>query len=167
MSVRRPDPRQTSFSFFLPPASVEPTLVQADDFDHRQRLEIARVLDDVAKRPVEPMDREAVAAAMSSLLGRRVSKAQLDQWSAPSQGDRRIHVDALRALGLATGDWRALHHLVEACGFRALTPQEAVCAEYGALQAVRRHIDQRARALTGDMEGLVSGLMSKMKREVV
>jgi hypothetical protein len=165
------DPRQTAFNFFAPATELttrnRADTPAADDFDNTQRLRIAATLDEAARRPVAPMDRERVAAAMSLILGRRVSKVQLDQWSAPSQADRRIHADALRALCLATGDWRAFHHFVEACGFRALTPQEAVCAEFGALHAVRRHLDAKARSLAGDMEGLVDGLVDKMRREAI
>lgn len=165
------DPRQETFSFFVPqqtsPIAVHPTATTPDDFDATQRARIAATLDQAARRPVAPMDRDQVAASMSLILGRRVSKVQLDQWSAPSQADRRIHADALRALCIVTGDWRAFHHFVEACGFKALTPQEAVCAEFGALHAVRRHLDAKARSLAGDMEGLVDDLVGKMRREAL
>ncbi|MGE4527980.1 MAG: hypothetical protein AB7D00_06395 [Rhodospirillaceae bacterium] len=165
------DPRQAAFSFFAPPAPPavpsQASAPTADTFDATQRARIAATLDEAARRPVAPMDRDQVAAAMSLILGRRVSKVQLDQWSAPSQADRRIHADALRALCLATSDWRAFHHFVEACGFKALTPQEAVCAEFGALHAVRRHLDAKAKSLAGDMEGLVDDLVGKMRREAI
>lgn len=169
MSKRKtsqPDPRQGDFGFFIaPPAATAPA--PAEDFDRAMRDAVAATLDDASRRNAAPLRREAVAEAMSKLLVRRVSKTQLDQWAAPSQDDRRIPADALRALGQVTGDWRALHVLVEACGFKALTPEEAVCAEFGALHAVRRRIDQRARELTGDMEDLVGGLLGKMKRNGV
>lgn len=174
MSARKPmpgDPRQAAFSFFVPSEASfptnQPTPITSDDFDATQRARIATTLDQAAHRAVAPMDRDQVAAAMSLILGRRVSKVQLDQWSAPSQADRRIHADALRALCLATGDWRTFHHFVEACGFKALTPQEAVCAEFGALHAVRRHLDAKARSLAGDMEDLVGDLVGKMRREAL
>lgn len=170
MSKRKgatPDPRQSAFGFFMKPsdapANPENTEARAEDFDLAIRDAVATTLDAAARRNLGTMTREQVAEAMARRLGRRVSKTQLDQWSAPSQEDRRIPVDALWALGQITGDWRVLHVLVEACGFKALTPQEAMCAEFGALAAVRRNIDQRARALTGDMEALVDGLLHRMK----
>ncbi len=160
MSKRKPRPgddKQGVFGFFIEPTAPEKMAAdqaEASSFDRDLREVIATTLDDAAHRSLLPLRRDDVAEAMSKHLGRRVTKTQLDQWAAPSQDDRRIPVDALRALGLVTGDWRALHHLVEACGFKALTPQEAVCAEFGALHAVRRHIDQRARDLAGDRDGL-------------
>lgn len=166
---KRPvDPRQQAFVFFMDPAATPESAPTpppaAAEFDRTMRELVAATLDAAAHSNVAPLKREDVALAMTERLGRRVTKAQLDQWSAPSQEDRRVPSDGLWALGLATGDWRALRFLVEASGFRMLTEQEAVCAEFGALFAVKRHIDARARELTGDMAGLVEGLMGKMKR---
>lgn len=166
MSTGKRDTRQISFEFFAPspaPESAPDRSALAAPLDRTLRHLVAETLDHAH---ASGRDREAVAAAMSARLGRKVSKTQLDQWAAPSQPDRRIPADALGALCAATQDWRALHGFVEACGFRALTPQEAICAEFGALHAVRRHLDQKARAIAGDMEDLVAGLMDKMKREV-
>ena len=170
MSKRKPadDPRQATFGFFMPstPAETGKTEAPAEDFDLAIREAVAETLASAARHPDTVMSRDDVAEAMTTRLGRRVSKAQLDQWSAPSQDDRRIPVDALRALGLVTGDWRALHVLVEGCGFKALTPEEAVCAEFGALAAVRRRIDGRSRELTKGMDDMVGGLLERMKRQV-
>lgn len=162
------DPRQGEFGFFVVPTTAEaaPAASTAEGFDQAMREAVAETLNAAARRNIGTLSRDQVAEAMTKALGRRVSKVQLDQWSAPSQEDRRIPADALRALGQVTGDWRALHVLVGACGFKALTPQEAVCAEFGALFAVRRRIDQRAKELTGDMEDLVGGLMARMKDQV-
>lgn len=167
--TREPDPRQPEFGFFVdtkPAPEAAEAEATGQDLDQTMREAVAETLNAAARRNAAPLSRDQVAEAMGKELGRRVSKVQLDQWSAPSQEDRRIPADALRALGLVTGDWRALHVLVGACGFKALTPQEAVCAEFGALFAVRRRIDQRARELTGDMEDLVGGLMARMKEQV-
>lgn len=161
------DDRQQAFAFFLSgdAQKAEVKHPKAGEFDRAVRDQVAQTLEDTARRDVAPQSRDQVAAAMSTLLGRRISKTQLDQWAAPSQDDRRLPVDALWALGRVTGDWRVLHCLVDASGFRALTPEEAVCAEFGALFAVKRHIDSRARELTGDMDGLVAGLIGKMRAQ--
>jgi len=169
MSKRKPtdDPRQATFGFFMPtPAETGKPEAQAEDFDLAIREAVAETLTAAARCAQAAMSRDDVAEAMTTRLGRRVSKTQLDQWSAPSQDDRRIPVDALRALGLVTGDWRALHVLVEGCGFKALTPEEAVCAEFGALAAVRRRIDGRSRELTKGMDDMVGGLLGRLKSQV-
>ncbi|EPY01878.1 hypothetical protein, partial [Magnetospirillum fulvum] len=94
MSKRKgsqPDPRQGEFGFFIAqPANATTAPALAEDFDRAMRDAVATTLDDAARRPTAPLRREAVAEAMSNLLGRRVSKTQLDQWAAPSQDDRRI-----------------------------------------------------------------------------
>ena len=87
------------------------------------------------------MDRIEIAARMSRALGREITKSHIDQWTAMSTVQRRIHADALKAFCEITGDYTALKLLVESCGFRMLTPDEAKCAEYGAQRMMKRYIE--------------------------
>lgn len=105
------------------------------DFEFRFRQALKAVLDKAG------MDRFEVAARMSRLLGREITKAHLDQWAAMSTVQRRIHADALKAMSEVTGDWSALKLLVESCGFRLMTLEEAQCAEYGAQMLLKKMID--------------------------
>lgn len=114
---------------------------QLSDFEFRFRQSLKVSLDAVAKREIQSLDRIEVAAQMSRLLGRDITKAHIDQWTAMSTVQRRIHVDALKALCETTGDWQPLKLLVESCGFRMLTPDEAICAEYGAKMMLKKMID--------------------------
>ncbi len=111
------------------------------DFEFRFRQALKSTLETAAKRDVRPMDRIEVAAQMSRALGREITKTNIDNWTAMSTLQRRIHVDAMKALCEVTGDWTALKLLVESCGFRLLTPDEAVCAEYGAKMMLKKMID--------------------------
>ena len=111
------------------------------DFEFRFRQSLKALLDGAAKRNENPMDRFEIAAQMSRLLGREITKSHLDQWAAMSTVQRRIHVDALKALSEVTGDWSSLKLFAESCGFRLMTPEEAVCAEYGAKMLLKKMID--------------------------
>ena len=115
------------------------------DFEFRFRQMLKLVLDDCGKRTTEPLDRFEVAARMSRLLGREVTKSNLDQWTAMATIQRRMHIDALKALCEVTGDYRPLHYFVEACGFKALAPEEAIYAEYGAKMMFRKMLDNEIK----------------------
>ncbi|GAB4182018.1 MAG: hypothetical protein OHK0024_21210 [Thalassobaculales bacterium] len=132
-------------------------------FDQALRPVLRAVLERAAKRSPDPLDRIEVAARMSRALGREITKTMLDQWVAPSQGERRIHVDALRALMEVTADPAPLATLAESMGFRLLTADDAACAEYGAQMLVRRHLEARSRDLSGLLQdqGLAERLIAR------
>lgn len=99
------------------------------------------------------IDRFEVAARMSRKLGREITKNTIDQWTAMSAVQKRINVDALKALCEVTGDWRLLHFFVESCGFTALEPEEAVYAEYGAKMMMKRMIDDDIKETLSKADG--------------
>lgn len=134
------------------------------DFEFRFRQKLKDVLDQVGKRDHKPMDRFEVAAQMSRLLGREITKSNIDQWTAMSTVQRRIHVDSLKAFCEVTGDWQAMKFYVESCGFRFMTPEEAVCAEYGAKMMLKKMIDSDIKeTLSGvDEAALRRQLINKM-----
>ena len=152
---RKKDTNQTTFDFHFhfSDDSVRNCSLQGgsqeelSDFDRGLRLTMRNVLDDLSKREINPMDRYAVAAAISRSLGRDISKTHLDQWVAMSAVQRRIHADSLKAFCEVTGDNRPLHYFVESFGFKALHPEEASLAEYGAKMALKRAIDNDLKGL--------------------
>ncbi|MDX2094334.1 MAG: hypothetical protein SFW64_00080 [Alphaproteobacteria bacterium] len=122
------------------------------DFDFHLRNTLKELLDDAARRPVNPLDREEIAARMTDKLGRRITKTHLDEWTAKATINRRIHVDALRGLCEVTGDMRPIHYFVESCGLRALTPDLARCAEWGASEVIRRNLANKQKSLGIELE---------------
>ncbi|KIP17804.1 hypothetical protein KY49_3323 [Burkholderia sp. MSHR3999] len=105
---------------------------------------------------------------MSELLNRTISKTQLDQWAAPSQTDRRVPVDALMALMMACDDYGPLELLAHHVGRKVLTTDEALCAEFGAMAVLDRHIRAKQKAIEGQMdEKLLGQVMSRIKRASV
>jgi hypothetical protein len=153
--ARKPvSPDQMTFNFT---AEAKPLPLEGGDqhtlsaFERRFRQVLKSVFDDVAKREIDPIDRAEIAERMSRKLGRDISKNQLDQWTAMATVDRRMHVDALKAVCEVTGDMRLLHTFAEACGMKLLTQQEAVCAEYGAKLLFKKMIE-------GDIKDSLQGV---------
>lgn len=157
MSKKKPPTKdQMTFQFTVDVATLmsleggsQETL---SDFEFRFRQMLKSVLDECGKREKDPMDRFEVAARMSRLLGREITKTHIDHWTAMSTVQRRIHVDALKALCEVLSDMRPLHFFVEACGFKALSPDEALCAEYGAMMLVERKMKRATKNLLSDVD---------------
>lgn len=158
MPPRKPiNPDQMTFNFTtgaapLPLEGGDQTTLSPFERKFRQVLKV--VFDDATKRPVDPIDRAEIAARMTRKLGREVTKAQLDQWTAMSTVDRRMHVDALKAVCEVTGDLRLMHCFAESCGMKLLTREEAVCAEYGAKLLFKKMLENDLKdTLQGVDEG--------------
>lgn len=163
--MRKLHPDQMTFNF----TAAEALPLEGGDqytlspFERRFRQVLRSVFDDAAKRESDPIDRGEIAERMSRKLGREISKHQIDQWTAMSTVDRRMHVDALKAVCEVTGDMRPLHAFAEACGMKLLTREEAVCAEYGAKMIFKKMIDGEIKdALQGmDEAALRKQLMQR------
>ncbi len=124
---------------------------QLSDFEFHLRATLKSALDRAGKRDSDPLDRYEVAARMSRKLGREITKSHVDQWVAMSTVQRRIHVDALKALCEVINDYTPLHTLVESCGYRALHPEEAAAAEYGSKMLFKRMIDADLKDILSDL----------------
>ncbi|MFB9160408.1 hypothetical protein [Chromobacterium violaceum] len=131
-------------------------------FDAGIRQSLVVVLDAAFSRG---LSRDRVADLMSEKLCRSVNKAHLDLWTAPSQAERRIPVDALMALMDACSDFSPLEWIAHHVGRKVLTADEALCAEFGAMAVLDRHIKAKQKSIEGQMdEKLLSQLMHRMKR---
>ena len=158
------DPRQMelSFNFYAPP--VKHSLENGSnhslsDFDFQLRKILKQVLADCEQ------SRETLAKDISDVLGREITKTHLDGWTAMSAIERRLHVDALRAICEVTGDNRLLHFIAESCGFKALTIEEAEFADYGAKVFFKKMIDQDLRSSFKDADK--QKLASKLKNRAL
>lgn len=168
--AKKPSRDQYDFHFHFDPDSGAIVPVeggnqeQLSDFEFKLRQSLKEALDHVAKRKDDPLDRIEVSARMSRKLGREVSKTHLDQWTAMSTVQRRMPVDALKALCEVISDWRVMHCFVESCGFKALEPLEAKCAEFGAQFALKSLIDGKMKNIKADLEDpeLIALLMKRV-----
>lgn len=103
------------------------------------------------------MSRDRLADQLTELLGRPISKAQLDQWSAPSQADRRLPVDVWITVMTITDDFSPLEWMALNAGRRVLTVDEALCAEFGAMAVLDRHIRAKQKVIEGKMDEKLLG----------
>lgn len=94
-----------------------------------------------------PLDRFQVAGKMSSLLGREITRAQLDAWTAvcESHEGHRFPAEYLPAFRVATGSREPLRLLAEASGFYCLAGPDALRAEAQLLREKRRELDASIR----------------------
>lgn len=141
----------------------DPTGVVGESaIDAGLRKAIACTLDQAFK---SGLSRERVADLMSAALGRPLTKAMLDQWAAPSQTEKRIPADALIALMAATENLTVLEWMAYRFDRRLLTDDEALCAEYGAMAVLDRHIAAKQRNIRGRMdEKLLDQVMLRMQK---
>lgn len=170
-----PAKNQLTFSFEVSPEDMFElkggTNSALSDFDFRLRQSLKVCLETAAKRKLDPLDRQEIASRMTKLLGRDIKKSHLDEWTAMSMVSRRIHVDALRALCEVTADFGPIYYFVESCGLRALTPDLALCAEYGAAEVIRKSLANKQRNLGNELEqpavinALAERLLSGGKRD--
>lgn len=137
---------------------------ELSQFEREMRMMMKRVLEEVAKRDVDPLDRYEIAARMSRKLGREVPKSRLDEWTAMACVSRRMHVDSLKAFCEVVGDMRPIHMLVESCGLKALTPDLALCAEWGAAEVLRRSLASKQKTLGNELEnpGVIDALAQRL-----
>ena len=132
------------------------------DFEFGLRCSLKKSLDKCAKRNDDPLDRYEVAARMSRKIGREITKSHIDQWTAMSTIQRRIHVDTLKALCEVTSDYSPVHYFVESCGFKALHPDEAKAAEYGSKMLFKRMIEADLKETLSEIdEGELQRLLIK------
>lgn len=157
--VRRrvlPQPGQSTLNFFDIP--VTPT-------DEAGSLDVAHAVRDVlvdvlAAARVADMDRFEVAASISRLTNRSMSKDMLDLYCANSAEGKRFPLEALPALTLATGDYRLLEFVADRCGCRILRGEEAMVAELGALAMQEKAIKDRLKHINSHLPVSVAEKLS-------
>ncbi len=171
---RHIDKNQTYFEFTFY-FDQQPDICHVDDgnqeklssFEFKLRLSIKEALEQCADRDNDPLDRIEVAARMSRKLGREIQKSHIDQWSAMSTVQRRIHVDSLKAMCEVIGNFKPLEILVESCGFKMLTPDEAATAEYGANMLLKSMVEDKVKASAKqiakiDKDDMFNNLMTRV-----
>ncbi len=155
---RRLQPAQlTMEALFAPPPRPIPAAVGSLDIALRLRDTLAEVLHEATDPQTgKRMDRFAVAAALSRLSGRDVSKHMLDRYTAPSADDWRFPAELIPALVKATGDRRLLQLLAEHCEARVVVGAEVWEAELGRIDNLEKELAERkaharkmAKALRG------------------
>ena len=112
---------------------------------------LRELLSDVlAAAKARGRDRHAIAAEISRLSGRDITKNMLDRYCASAE-EWRFPLETLPAFAQATGDLRLLEFIAQACGCRVMRGEEALLAEIGALmleeRAAKNRLERIRRAL--------------------
>jgi hypothetical protein len=93
-----------------------------------------------------PQSRYQIAARMSELLGREITKSQLDNWTAESHEPHRMPAQYLAAFVLATGGRRrAMETVARHAGIFALPGPEALRAEMQRIDDIIAELRQEKR----------------------
>jgi len=117
--------------------------------------ETASAVAEILRR--DPRNRYDVAAGMSALIDDEVSKLMLDAYASEARDGHRISFDRMLVLIAATGRYDVLRVLLRRIGCDLLVGEEVYLAEIGHLEAQRRSIDSRLRALKSVAEPRTEG----------
>ena len=92
-------------------------------------------------------DRWAVAAEMSRLTGRDISKYMLDAYTAESRSDHNFPFRYAAAFEVATGSHCLTNLLAKARGCKVLVGKDALLAELGRIEQMEADLKQQKSAL--------------------
>ena len=115
------------------------------------RVEIAHVMSQALKG----QDRYKVAAEMSQVLKREVSKHMLDAFTAESREDHTPPLDTAIAFDLVTGGHALLDLAASKLGARVVIGKETLHTQLGRLETEREETTNKIRSLKaalGDAE---------------
>jgi hypothetical protein len=99
-----------------------------------------------------PLSRHHVAAKMDELLGKDITKAMLDSWSAESKEAHRFPLEYLPAFVEATGDRSLLRMICELSGGRFVDNDETLKLELGRISAQEQSLKFRKRSIVNMLQ---------------
>jgi len=91
--------------------------------------------------------RYGVAAEMSRLMGKEITKSQLDSWTAESKLKHRFPLAYLAAFIEATGDRSILHYLSEKCGGHFIEGEDALRLELGRIDEQKKELAKKEKLI--------------------
>lgn len=99
------------------------------------------------------LDRWSVAAEMSRVTGRDISKYMLDAYTGESRSDHNFPLRYAAAFEVATGSYCLTNLLAKARGCKVLVGDEALLAELGRIEQMEAELKAQKGALKRYMEG--------------
>jgi hypothetical protein len=112
--------------------------------------QIRALLSEALKRC--PLSREVVAAKMSELLGREISKSRLDSWTAESKENHRIPFDSAMAFCEVTGSMEIFQVATEILGCYLIKGKDALLTELGRIKQQKDEINKNERLIKMKLE---------------
>lgn len=104
-----------------------------------------------------PFDRYEIAGRMSRLLGKNITKDQLDAWTAESKDGHRIPAEYLPAFCQAAGSVEPLRLLADVTDCFLLESEDALKAELGRISMEKRELSKREKAVRQYLEQMNRG----------
>lgn len=100
-----------------------------------------------------PKDRYRVAADMSRLLAREISKHMLDAYTAESRDAYNFPLNYVAAFEVATASFALTQLLAKLRGCRILVGEDALLAELGKIEREEQALTQRKQAIRAYLKG--------------
>lgn len=141
--MRRPIDTRTGDLFAVP--APAPELPGTHDF----RVQVAHLVSEITQRAEG--DRYAVAARMSRLTGKDVSKNMLDAYASEGREDHNLPLYLVPALEVACGSYLLTNWLADVRGGQLLIGREALMAELGRLERARDVAGQNIKRLKAQL----------------
>lgn len=149
---RRQDPNQ--FDLLALMDNPEDALIQipAEPASGPGALEMGDRIRDLLNQAIRAsaFNREQIAASMTALAGREITKAQLDSWTGASRPNR-FPADLTAAFCAATGNTVLLQGMAEAAGCRLIERNELQYARLGQLWFFIRYAQDQADQLVREL----------------
>lgn len=98
------------------------------------------------------LSRYEVAAKMSSLMGREITKSMIDSWSAESKENHRFPIVYLPAFCEATGDKSIIRLIAEKTGGYFIEGEDALYTELGKLERMKKELNEKEKLLKQMLE---------------
>ena len=136
--------RQMSLLDWVPPqpvAAFSPRLVAASTIAGQVARAVSVALAECGQA------RDAVAEAMSRVLGRKISKPMLDAYASTARDDHAISVERFAALLRVTRDRRLLELLAEPMGWAVIERRDLALLELAAVEVHRNEMRRVADGL--------------------
>lgn len=115
------------------------------------RAQVAHLVSEITRR--SDLDRYAIAARMSKLTGKEVSKHMLDAYASELREDHNLPLYLVPALEVACESHVGTAWLTKVRGGRLLIGREALMAELGRLERTRDEAAAQIRLLKTQMGG--------------
>ena len=97
------------------------------------------------------LSREQIAERMTEFLGVRVSERMLFDWTADSKELHRFPLEFVLAFCRATDDWTLLSAVVERCGVRVISEQEAKLIDFARISVQREQSEREFQKCFADL----------------
>ncbi len=127
-------------TFFEIPTPQEPIFGGMD-----YNLELRHLVSETLKKCSK--DRFTVAADMSRLTGREISKGMLDSWSSEARAEWRFPLEFAPAFEVATDTYALTEFMARKRGCKVYAGDDLLAAELGKLETLKNEINGKIKLL--------------------